>query len=142
MGKPVKPVNRVTRVNTPIIFLNFFMTIFFQFYYFVLNYLPLRFVIFLLFLLFVYYESMLVKLTLTGTRYFKGFFTEFWLLYWVILSKKKKLSWSHIADCWFIKLPRANSSFLFWRCIFWSFLFIFYIRLLGLELYIFFLFLF
>jgi hypothetical protein len=89
MGKPVKPVNRVTRVNTPIIFLNFFMTIFFQFYYFVLNYLPLRFVIFLLFLLFVYYESMLVKLTRTGTRYFKGFFTEFWLLYWVILSKKK-----------------------------------------------------
>jgi len=52
--------------------------------------------------------------------------------------KKKKLCWSNVTNYWFIKLPRANSGFLFWRCIFWSFLFIFYIRLLGLELYNFF----
>ena len=64
-----------------------------------------------------------------------GFFTRFFFLNLLFLF------WSHIVGCGFVKLARVDSSILLQCYIFFIFLFffIFDIRLLGLELYNFFL---
>jgi len=63
----------------------------------------------------------LVKLTWV----YSGFFFYFFYCILVFLLGHHFdiifLSWSHIASCWFIKLLRVDSSFLFRRYIFWCF---------------------
>jgi hypothetical protein len=119
--------------------LDFFMNIFLKFHHFTFNYLHLSFVIFSLFLLFDYFKSESLKLTRINSSFYLMFFFYWTLVFFTRLSFWKKifLSQFHIKNYWFIKLPRANSIFFLWRCIFKSFFFLFSfdIRLLGLKLY-------
>jgi hypothetical protein len=84
---------------------------FFQFYYFALNYLPLRIIIFLLLLLFCYFG--LVNLTQVKLQVKLHFFYFFILLrsFFLVFSWKFFfLSWSHVASGGLVKLTQVGSN--------------------------------
>jgi len=131
---------RISQINLD--WLKYFPSIFYDFFFSFSSFSINLFVFelchfFSLFLLFSYFKSGLVKLTHIGLGYFDVFLLNFSFFTRSSFWNSFFLSWFHIKGCWFVKLPRVDSGFLLRRCILWRFIFVFIydIRLLGLQLY-------
>jgi len=117
------------------------MGFFFQFHRFTWNNLPLSFVIFSVFFLFGYYDGGLVKLTWVSSRFFWSFFFNFvlfarcffWISFFFILILYYWLWVYQVRPSW---LRFISSTLYFYFYFYFS---IFDIRLVGFELYNFFL---